>query len=243
MNTDGQTSYPVTERNRLRRVYRRGRYDKDSIHAILDAGLLCHVAYVIDGQPFCTPTIYWRDGETLYWHGSSASRMVRHQESGVPVCVTVSFLDGLVLARTAFHHSANFRSVMCFGDAHAVEDPDDKRTALLAMIERLYPGRNEHLRPMTAQEIKATGVIAMPIDEASMKVRAEGVNDDDADDGVPVWAGVIPVQTVLAAPEPCLRVLPGVFPADDLAAYAEARCLDEALASAQIGGRDRTSAL
>ena len=196
-------TYPITPRNKVKRLHERGQYDHAGVHAILDAGLLCHVAYVLDGQPYCTPTIHWREGTRLYWHGSSASRMLRAQKAGLPVCVTVSHLDGLVMARSAFNHSLNYRSAMCFGTAHIVDDPDEKAAAVLGMVERFYPGRNTVLRPITAQEIKATSVIGMQIQDASAKVRAKGVSDNPEDLGVPIWAGVIPITMVIGTPLPC----------------------------------------
>jgi uncharacterized protein len=195
-------SYPVTARNRLKRRHDRGSYDHASVHRILDSGMLCHVAYAIDGQPYATPTLYWRDGSRLYWHGSSASRMLRGQETGVPVCLTVAHLDGLVMARTGFNHSANYRSVMCFGLAHLIEG-EAKVAALHAMIERYYPGRDVGLRPFSPSDIKATTVIGMEIENASAKVRATGNLDEPEDMENPSWAGVIPVSTVIGTAQPC----------------------------------------
>ncbi|MEZ5727410.1 MAG: pyridoxamine 5'-phosphate oxidase family protein [Burkholderiaceae bacterium] len=226
-------SYPVGPRNRVKRMHERAAYDHASVHAILDAAMLCHVAYVIDGQPFCTPTIHWREGEVLYWHGSSASRMLRHLREGMPACLTVSHLDGLVLARSGFNHSVNYRSAMCFGQARLVEDADEKAAALAGIIERFYPGRAAQLRPTDRQEMKATTVVRMPIEQASAKVRAKGVADDEEDYAHPVWAGVIPVRTVLGADEPCPRLMPGVKRPKGLAGYRKGRSLDEVLAQAQ----------
>lgn len=238
-----QTAFPVGPKNRIKRLHERGSYDRGVIYPILDAAFLCHVAYVIDGQPFCTPTIHWREGDRLYWHGSSASRMLRQLKDGTPVCLTVSHLDGLVLARSGFNHSANYRSAMCFGTARIVEEPQEKARALKAIVDRLYPGRTAELRPDVAQERKATMVIGMEIEEASAKVRAKGVGDDEADYGLPVWAGVIPVATVIGAPEISPDVPPGVaFPAH-LAHYREGRRLDDVLTESQslyerTGGED-----
>lgn len=227
------SDYPVSPRNRIKRVGKRGSYDRATVHAILDSALMCHVAYVLDGQPYCTPTIHWREGETLYWHGSSASRMLRAQEQGARVCLAVSHLDGLVLARSGFNHSVNYRSAMVFGTAHLVEDPAEQERALLAITQRFYPGRNEELRPMTTQEIKATTVIAMGIEEAAAKIRAANVGDDEEDGHLPVWAGVIPVSTVIGAPQPS-PVLPKHTPLPaHLAAYEPGRRLDAALQETQ----------
>ncbi|AGT09866.1 pyridoxamine 5'-phosphate oxidase family protein [Paracoccus aminophilus] len=222
-------TYPVTPRNRVKREPDRGSYSRDEIYRVLDAAMLCHVAYVLDGQPFCTPTLLWREGDVLYWHGSSASRMIRQLAQGAPACVTVSHLDGLVMARSAFNHSVNYRSAMCFGTARLVSDPDEKLHALRAMVDRFYPGRFETLRPVTAQEIKATGFIAMPIDEASMKSRAHGVGEDAADAGHEVWAGVINLETRIVADAPCPRMEPPLPRPAGLAPLSEGARLDEAL--------------
>ena len=147
--SDDKATYPIDETNRVKRRHDRGFYDHETVHALLDAAALAHVAYVIDGQPFCTPTLFWREGTRLFWHGSSASRMLRSQEDGLPVCVTVSHLDGLVLARCGFNHSVNYRSAVCFGTARIIDEPVEKTAALHAMIERFYPGRDEALRPST----------------------------------------------------------------------------------------------
>ena len=214
-------SYPVTAVNRVKRMHERGSYDRAAVHAVFDASALCHIAWVVDGQPYCTPTMVWREDDRLYWHGSGASRMLRAQSEGEPVCVTASCLDGLVLARSAFHHSVNYRSAMAYGRARAVDEPNEKARALVAMVDRLYPGRSATLRSTTAQELKATRVIGMTIEQASAKVRAAGVSDDEADYALPVWAEVVPVRTVLGAPEPCPRLAAGAVRPDRLAGYRE----------------------
>jgi hypothetical protein len=193
------SSFPVTERNRVRRSHPRGSYDKAAVYAVLDAAPLCHVGYVIDGAPYVTPTIHWRHENRLYWHGSSASRFLRASEA-MPVCLTVSLMDGYVLARSAFNHSVNYRSVMAFGTAHLIDDAAEAEAALRAFTNGLFPGRWETLRPMTAQELKATSVLWMEIDEASVKCRS-GAPGDAVERDVPVWAGVIPMRTQLAAAE------------------------------------------
>ncbi len=226
------SAYPVTSVNRVKRLHERGSYDRETVHAILDAALLCHIAYVVDGQPTCTPTLFWREGDRLYWHGSSASRMLRNQSEGEPVCVTVSHLDSLVLARSGFNHSVDYRSVMAFGHARIVDDADEKARALAAMIDRFYPGRWASLRPATEQEIKATRVVGMTIEEASAKVRAKGIGDDEEDYALPIWAERIPVRTVLGAPEPCSRLVPGVARPEGLAGYRDGRALEAALTEA-----------
>lgn len=228
-----EESFPATPRNRVRRLHERGSYDHEAVYAVLDSAFLCHVAYVIDGQPYCTPTIHWREGDWLYWHGSSASRMLRQLEKGVPVCLTVSHLDGLVLARCGFNHSANYRSAMCFGTARLIDDQQDKARALKAIVDRFYPGRSAEMRPDSPKEVKATKVIGMRIEEASAKFRASGVGDDEEDYGLPVWAGVIPVETVIGKAEISPHVPSGVAMPDYLAAYREGRRLDDALSEAQ----------
>jgi uncharacterized protein len=226
-------TFPVTERNRVKRLHERGSYDRAAVFAVLDAGVLCHVSYVIDGQPYCTPTIHWRDDDVLYWHGSSASRMLRHLRAGTPACLTVSHLDGLVLARSGFNHSANYRSAMCFGTARIVDDPEEKARALLGVVNRFYPGRAEELRATNSQESKATTVISMRIEEASAKKRAKGVGDDEEDYTHPVWAGVIPVRTIIGDDEPCPRLLPGISRPDYLSPYRAGERLDTALVETQ----------
>lgn len=226
-------AYPVTARNRVKRLHERGSYDRGSVYAILDAAMLCHVAYVIDGQPYATPTLFWRKGDTLYWHGSSASRMLRHLKAGTPACLTVAHLDGLVLARSGFNHSANYRSAMCFGTARLVEDPEEKIEAMRDVIDRFYPGRSALLRPITTQEAKATTIIAMEIEEAAAKVRAKGVGDDEEDFALPIWAGVLPVTTVLGTVETCHRLVEGVEKPETLSIFPEGGRLDTALLTGQ----------
>ena len=202
--------YVPTAKTRIKRQQQRARYDRASVYAILDAGLLCHVGYLIEGQPYVTPTAYWRDGERVYWHGSSASRMLRRLKDGVPVCITVALLDGLVLARSGFHSSINYRSVMAFGTALPVTDAADKEAALTAFSERLTPGRWAEMRPPTAQELKATTVMTLQLDEVVAKVRTGPPVDDEEDYALPVWAGVLPLHTSLGQPEPDARLGDGV---------------------------------
>jgi uncharacterized protein len=194
-----------TARTRVRRMPKRGHYDRETVHAVLDAGVMCHVGYVIDGQPYVTPTCHWRHGDRLYWHGSSASRMLRHLKQGVPACVTVTHLDGFVLARSGFHHSINYRSVMALGRAQLVPE-EAKLGALRDFVERLFPDRWDELRPPTAQEIKATTVLWMDLDEVSAKIRTGPPVDDEEDYALPVWAGVLPVSSLRGMPEPDARL-------------------------------------
>ncbi len=198
-----------TSRTRVKRLPKRGHYDRPTVHAVLDAGVICHVGYAIEGLPYVTPTSYWRAGDRLYWHGSSASRMLRHLKQGVPVCVTVTHVDGFVLARSGFHHSVNYRSVMAFGTARLVPD-DDKLAVLEEFVERLFPGRWPELRPPTRQELKATTVLWMDLDEVSAKIRTGPPVDDEEDYALPVWAGVLPLRMMAGAPEPDPRLIAGI---------------------------------
>lgn len=192
--------FTPTARSRARRRPQRAAYDEASVYAVLDAGVLGHVGYVIDGQPFVTPTAYWREGRRLYWHGSAASRMLQAVD-GAPVCLTVSFLDALVVGRSGFAHSVNYRSVMAFGRARMISDLEAKRAAMDAFLERLYPGRTADLRPASESELQQISLVEMVIEEASAKVREGGVADYAPDAGWPAWAGVIPVETRLGAPQ------------------------------------------
>ena len=188
-------------RSRVKRLPKRAHYDFDTVAGVLDAGFMCHVGYVIDGKPYVTPTSYWREDDHVYWHGSSASRMLRTLEGGLDACLTVAHIDALVLARSAFHHSINYRSVMLFGKAHKVEDPAAKERALQNFVERMYPGRWRELRPVQPQELKATTVLHMQIDEGAAKMRSGPPIDDEEDYSWPAWAGVIPVRRVADAPQ------------------------------------------
>jgi uncharacterized protein len=192
-----------SERSRVKRLNQRGKYDSDTVHAILDAMPICHVGYLFRGTPFVTPTLQWREGDHIYWHGSSASRMLETCEAA-EVCVTVTIIDGMVVARAAFHHSCNYRSVMVFGRAHKVTDPAEKKARLRNFTERLYPGRWDMLRPVTEQELKATMMLGLALDEASAKVRSGPPVDDEEDYSLPIWAGVIPlaVQTLPPLADP-----------------------------------------
>jgi uncharacterized protein len=223
------TDFPPSDRTRLRRRPQRGRYDEASVFAVLDAGVICHIAYIVDGQPFVTPTAYWREGRRLYWHGSAASRMITTHAAGVPVCVTVSHLDGLVLGRSGFTHSILYRSVMAFGRTEAITDREAKRQAMHAFIDRLYPGRPAELRRLHDAELDAITVIGMTIDEAAAKVRDGGVIEKEEDLGFPAWAGVIPVRTVVGAPVPDARLAVEPTPPPSLAAFAAGARLDELL--------------
>ncbi len=232
MSATDRPTYPVDKRNRVKRRHERGFYDHDTVHRLLDAAALCHVSYVVDGQPYCTPTLFWREGTRLYWHGSSASRMLRSLKAGQPACLTVTHLDSLVLARCGFNHSADYRSVMAFGHACLVSDPEEKRQALVMMVDRFFPARTAELRASTAQEIKATSVVTMEIERASAKIRAKGVADEDGDYALPIYAERLPIRTVIGEPEPCSRLPAGVERPSGLAGYRAGRRLEEALSEA-----------
>ncbi|HYS13034.1 MAG TPA: pyridoxamine 5'-phosphate oxidase family protein [Burkholderiaceae bacterium] len=203
-------SYTPTGRTEVRRLAKRGVYDKAQIHAILDEGYLCHVGFVVDGQPYVIPTGYARSSDRIYIHGSAASRMLRTLDQGVDVCVTVTLVDGFVLARSAFHHSMNYRSVVVLGKARPVTDPDEKRNALRSFTNHIVPGRWEEVRQPTEQELKATSVLVLQLDEVSAKVRTGPPIDDEEDYAFPVWAGVVPIRTQVDQPVPDARVLPDV---------------------------------
>ncbi len=189
-----------TNRTQLRRLPKRGFHDSASINQILDAGFLAHVGFQVDGQPFVIPTLYGRDGEKLYLHGSAASRMLGELEQGVPACITVTLVDGLVLARSAFHHSMNYRSVVAFGTARQIADDSQKRNALRIISEHLIRGRWDDVREPNAKELKATTVLEFQIEEASAKVRQGPPLDDEEDYSLTVWAGVLPLKLKAGTP-------------------------------------------
>ena len=193
------TTFPVTETSRIRRMHERGTHEHAAVHAVLDASPLCHVGYVIDGQPFVTPTIHWRRGNHIFWHGSAASRFLKKVD-GQRVCLTVSLMDGFVMARSGYNHSVNSRSAMVFGTAVRLTDPAEIEAALHAMFDDLFPGRWDTLRTMDPQELRATSVLWMDIEEASVKERNGPPGDADEAD-FPVWAGVIPMATTLGQPQ------------------------------------------
>jgi uncharacterized protein len=194
------STFTPTARTQVKRLPKRGAYDRETVFRILDEAFVCHVGFVADGQPYVIPTNFGRSGETLYLHGSAASRMLRTLSEGVPVCVTVTLTDGLVLARSAFHHSVNYRSVVVLGTARLVEDAAEKMEALRLFTEHIMKGRWEEIRWPTEQELKATTVLALPLEEVSAKVRTGGPIDDEEDYSLPVWAGVVPLPVVPAEP-------------------------------------------
>lgn len=225
-------AFAPTARSEVRRRPQRAHYDEASVYGVLDAGIMAHVGYVIDGQPFVTPTAYWREGRKLYWHGAAASRMLATVAEGAPVCVTVSFLDGFVVGRSGITHSLNYRSVMAFGRARLVTDLRVVRSAMDAFIDRLYAGRPLKLRPTTDDELRRIALVEMEIEEASAKVKNTGVTDLPADDAWAAWCGVFPVETRIGAPLPEPGMGSGGAPTADLAPYAECACLDQALTAA-----------
>jgi uncharacterized protein len=189
-----------TPRTTLKRLPQRGSFDREVIDPILDEGFICHIGFVIDGQPFVIPTGYARVGDSVLIHGSQASRMLRALGEGIDVCLTVTLIDGLVLARSAFHHSMNYRSVVIFGRATVVEDPTEKLAALRALSEQMIPGRWDDVRAPNERELKLTTVLSLPITEASAKVRTGPPVDDEEDYDLPVWAGVIPLRIAAGKP-------------------------------------------
>ena len=199
-----------TERTRVKRLPDRGKYDRETIYPILDEAFICHVGFVIDGQPYVIPTGFARIGDDLYIHGSSASRMLRNLSNGVEVCVTVTLIDGLVLARSAFHHSINYRSVVILGRAELVESAEEKNKVLEALTEHIVPGRWAEVRWPTELELKATSVLKLPIDEASAKIRTGDPKDDEEDYEMDVWAGVLPLTLATVEPVADTRLADGI---------------------------------
>jgi uncharacterized protein len=194
------SDFSPTERTQVKRLPKRGKYDSETVYKILDEAFVCHVGFVVDGQPFVIPTNFGRVGDTLYLHGSAASRMLRTLSEGIPVCVTVTLVDGLVLARSAFHHSVNYRSVVILGTARLVSDSTEKMEALRLFTEHIMKGRWDEIRWPNEQEMKGTTVLALPLEEVSAKVRVGGPVDDEEDYSLPVWAGVLPLTTTTSAP-------------------------------------------
>ncbi len=204
-----------SERSRLRRAHERGLYDREAVYQVLDAMPLGHIGYQINGSTSVLPTLQWREGDHVYWHGSAASRAIRAMQ-GSDVCLTVTCMDGYVLARSAFHHSVNFRSAMLFGVAEKVTDEDAKAASLKTMVDHIFPGRWDALRPMTGQELKATALLRMLIEEGAAKIRSGPPKDDEEDYALPIWAGVVPMAMELKPPQPDPANLEGVAMPDHL---------------------------
>jgi len=207
-------TFPPTGRTALHRLPRRGVYDKAQVYAILDEGFVCHAGFVIDGQPYVIPTGYARSGDEIFLHGSAASRMLGALGDGLDVCVTVTLVDGFVLSRSAFHHSINYRSVVMLGRARVLADPAEKMAALRCFTNHILPGRWDEVRPPSDQELKATMVLALPLEEVSAKVRSGPPVEDESDIARPAWAGVVPLHGQLGEPVPMDDLAPGVPPID-----------------------------
>ena len=229
------SSFSPTPRTRVKRHPERAHYDRETVFAILDAALMCHIGYVIDGKPYVTPTLFWREGERLYWHGSSASRMLRTQAQGIPVCLTVSHVDALILARSAFRHSLNYRAVMAFGTASIVDDPAEKEAGLNAFIERVYPGRTGIMRAITPLELKATSLMGMTIENASAKIRSGGPLDLESDYSADCWSGTVPIAQVMGTPIPDPIAPSRVPAARDAGHFAEGLRFDDILLALSRG--------
>jgi nitroimidazol reductase NimA-like FMN-containing flavoprotein (pyridoxamine 5'-phosphate oxidase superfamily) len=205
---------PPSQRVRVRRAPARAVYERDTIESILDEALVAHLGFAVDGQPYVIPTLHARVGDTVYIHGSAASRMIRTLTNAAPACLTVTLIDGMVLARSAFHHSMNYRSVVVLGQARAVGDPHELLIALEAFTEKLVPGRWGEVRPPSRKELKGTRALAMDLDEASAKVRTGPPVDDDEDYELDVWAGVIPLHLAAGPPVPDPKLAAGIAPSD-----------------------------
>lgn len=206
------TTFPQTDLNRVRRIPQRGAYDKETIYGIIDAAPICHVGFVDGGQPVVIPTIHARRDDRLFLHGAPASRMLKHIQSGAPLCVTITILDGLVLARSVFHHSMNYRSVVLFGRGRLLEDDEEKLAALETITEHVLPGRWADARQPNRRELQATSVVEIVIEQASAKVRTGPPGDDEEDYALPVWAGVLPVKLAYGDPVPDPLLAEGIEP-------------------------------
>jgi len=211
-------TFPQTDRTKLKRLPKRGHFDRETVYGILDEGFICHVGFAVDGKPVVIPTGYARAEDKLYIHGSQASRMLRTLARGVDACVTVTLLDGLVLARSAFHHSMNYRSVVVFGRATLVDDPEEKMTALVALSEHIIRGRWNDVREPTETEMKLTTVLCLPLAEASAKIRTGPPLDDEEDYALPMWAGVVPLKLTAGEPIDDPRLTEGI-PVPDYAQH------------------------
>ena len=202
--------FEKTPRNKVRRVAERGKYDREAVYRIVDDALICHVGFVVNDQPFVIPTIHARDGDSILLHGAKASRLLKHVKEGHPVCITCTHLDGLVLARSVFHHSMNYRSVVLFGSGRIVDDPDEKMTALEILTDHIMPGRWDDARHPNAKEMNATTMVRVEIESASAKQRTGPVGDDEDDYALPIWAGVLPIERAFLDPESDSRLVDGV---------------------------------
>jgi nitroimidazol reductase NimA-like FMN-containing flavoprotein (pyridoxamine 5'-phosphate oxidase superfamily) len=213
------TTFDATERTTVRRLAKRGSFDRATVYSILDEALFCHVGFVIEGKPVVIPTIHARRGDLLYLHGSQANRMLRTLRGGVEACVTVTLLDGLVIARSAFHHSMNYRSVVVYGVATEVTDRDEKLIALETIVEHVVPGRTADARGPTDAELRGTLVLSIPLEEVSAKIRTGGPIDDEEDYALPIWAGELPFTVTPATPIADSRLAPDIALPDYIARY------------------------
>lgn len=217
------TQFTPTPRTRVKRLADRGKYDRDTVFAILDEGLVCHVGFTVDAQPYVIPTLFARDGDQLYLHGSAASRMLRTLSGGVQMCVTVTLVDAIVLARAAFHHSMNYRSVVVLGRATLIESRDEKLKALEAFTEKIVRGRWADVRPPNESELKQTTVLVLPLEEVSAKIRTGGPKDEKEDYDLPIWAGLLPLPTVPGAPIPDPQLRVSLDPPPYVVSYSRGR--------------------
>lgn len=212
-------NFPKTARNQVKRLSKRGHYDAATIYPIIDEALICHVGFVLDGQPFVIPTLHARDGDTILLHGAKASRLLRHLEAGGSVSITCTLVDGIVLARSVFHHSMNYRSAVVFGQGQRIEGDEERLRALEVFTEKLMPGRWADAREPNRVEMKQTTVVAVPIESASAKVRVGPPSDEEADYDLPVWAGVLPVGMAVGAPIADERLRDGIEVPDYIQTY------------------------
>lgn len=217
------SGFPINDQNRVRRMPKRGAYDKETIYAIVDEALICHVGLIEDERPIVIPTIHARDGDKILLHGASTSRLLKHVGAGHDICITVTHLDGLVLARSVFHHSMNYRSAVLFGKGAFIEEPGEKMRALEIFTEKLIPGRWDDARQPTAIESKATHIVSVEIDTASAKVRVGPPGDDDEDYNLDVWAGVLPMRTVFGELDADSQLKDGITVPSYLNAYASSK--------------------
>lgn len=218
-DNQSMTVPPASKRVQVNRLPKRGHYDPATVHAVLDAGFICHVGFVHEGAPVVIPTSYARSGDVIYIHGSAASRMMRTLAGGVPVSIAVTLVDGLVLARSAFHHSINYRSVVLYGTAEQVTEEAEKYEALRLFTEQLIPGRWEEIRWPTSQELKGTTVLRVALDEAAAKIRTGGPVDDEEDYAMSVWAGVLPLRIEAGEPVNDERLPSGIVPGSHITGW------------------------
>ena len=239
-SSESPESYPVTSRNKAKRMRERAKYDAETVYALLDSALFCHIAYVVDGQPYCTPTLFWRRGNYVIWHGSVGSRMLQEQVKHVDVCLTVTFLDSIVLTRGAFHHAVNYRSAMLFGRASLIEDPEEKLFESKQVIDNFLPGRSDLVVPPTPLELKQASFLKMPIDQASAKIRAYPASHEIPElRSHPVWAGEIPIETRIGEAAPCSLLDPSVPRSPELERYRPGARLDTTLLEIRQAAGDK----